>query len=80
MEDICSRLKKRRQKNREYPLCVDKQYLEEMTEYCLLDLKKELEDTTRLLKIAEYDLRMLDKKIERRESSLFSKLGSIFGH
>lgn len=78
MEDICSRLKKRKQQNRLYPLCVDKEYLDELTEYCLAELKKEMEDATRRLKIHEYDIRMLDKKIQQKEKGLFSRIGGLF--
>ena len=78
MENICSKLKKRKQQNRLYPLCVDKNYLEELTEYCLTDLKKQLEDTTRRLRINEYDIRVLDKKIQQKEKGFFSKLGELF--
>ena len=74
MEDICSRLQKRKQKNRVYPLCIDKHYLEMLTEYCLQDLKKELEATIRRLRIAEYDARILDKKIQKKKSGLLSRI------
>lgn len=77
MEEICARLKKRRKQNREYPLCVDRQYLEALTEYCLLDLKKEIEDTTRRLRIYEYDVRMIDQKIQKKENGLLSWIGSL---
>ena len=78
MEDISSRLKKRKQQNRLYPLCVDKDYLEELTEYCLADLKKQMEDTTRRLRIHEYDIRMLDRKIQQKEKGFFSRIGELF--
>lgn len=78
MENICSRLKKRKQQNRLYPLCVDKDYLEELTECCLADLKKQMEDTTRRLRINEYDIRILDKKIQQKEKGFFSKIGGLF--
>lgn len=78
MEDICSRLKKRKQQNRLYPLCVGSDYLDELTEYCLADLKKQLEDTTRRLRISEYDIRVLDKKIQQKEKGFFSKIGELF--
>lgn len=77
MEELCARLKKRRQKNREYPLCVERQYLEVLTEYCLMDLKKEIEDTTRQLRIHEYDVRMLDQRIQKKENGLLSWIGSL---
>lgn len=49
-----------------------------MTEYSLSELKKEMEDATRRLKIHEYDIRVLDKKIQQKERGLFSRLGSLF--
>ena len=52
--------------------------MEELTEYCLTDLKKQLEDTTRRLRINEYDIRVLDKKIQQKEKGFFSKLGELF--
>lgn len=78
MEDICSRLKKRKQQNRLYPLCVDKNYLDELTEYCLAELKEQLEDTTRRLRIHEYDIRMLDKKIQQRGKGILFRIGALF--
>lgn len=78
MEDICSRLKKRKQQNRLYPLCVDRDYMEELTEYCLAGLKKEMEVATRRLRILEYDIRVLDKKIQQKEKGFFSKIGELF--
>lgn len=78
MENICSKLKKRKQQNRLYPLCVDKEYLEELTEYCLAELKKQMEDATRRLRIHEYDIRVLDKKIQQKEKGFLSKLGGLF--
>lgn len=78
MEDICTRLKKRKQQNRLYPLCVDRTYLEELTEYCLSDLKKQMDDATRRLRIHEYDIRMLDKKIQQKEKGFFTKIGELF--
>ncbi len=78
MEDISSRLKKRKQQNRLYPLCVDKDYLEELTEHCLEELKQQMEDTTRCLRIHEYDIRVLDKKIQQKEKGFFSKIGELF--
>ncbi len=78
MEDLCARLKKRKQQNRLYPLCVDREYLEELTEYSLTDLKKQMEDTTRCLRIHEYDIRVLDKKIQQKEKGFFSKIGELF--
>lgn len=78
MEDICSRLKKRRQQNRLYPLCVDRHYLEDLTAYCLRSLTKQMEDTTRRLRIDEYDVRILDKKIQQKENGLLSRIGDLF--
>lgn len=78
MEDIRNRLKKKKQQNRLYPLCVDREYLEELTEYCLAELKKEMEDATRRLRINEYDIRVLDKKIQQKEKGLFSRIGELF--
>ncbi len=78
MEDLCARLKKRKQQNRLYPLCVDREYLEELTEYSLTDLKKQMEDITRCLRIHEYDIRVLDKKIQQKEKGFFSKIGELF--
>lgn len=78
MEDICSRLKKRKQQNRLYPLCVDRDYLEELSEYCLAGLKQQMEDSTRRLRITEYDIRVLDKKIQQKEKGFLSKLGGLF--
>ena len=78
MEDIRNRLKKKKQQNRLYPLCVDRDYLEELTEYCLSELKKEMEATTRRLRINEYDIRVLDKKIQQKEKGLFSRIGELF--
>ncbi len=78
MEDISSRLKKRKQQNRLYPLCVDRDYLEELTEYCLTGLKQQMEDTTRRLRIHEYDIRVLDKKIQQKEKGFFAKIGELF--
>ena len=63
MEDIRNRLKKKKQQNRLYPLCVDRDYLEELTEYCLSELKKEMEATTRRLRINEYDIRVLSANL-----------------
>lgn len=78
MEDISAKLKKRKHQNRLYPLCVDKTYLEELTEYSLQDLKKQMEDTTRQLRIDEYDIRTLDKKIQQKGKGFFSRIGALF--
>lgn len=75
MEEICARLKKRRQQNRVYPLCVDRQYLETLTQCSLLDLTKEVEDTTRRLRINEYDVRMLDQRIQKKKMDCSHGLG-----
>lgn len=77
MEEICARLKKRRQQNRAYPLCVDRQYLENLIKYSLSDLNKEIEDTTRRLRINEYDVRMLDQRIQKKENGLMSWIGNL---
>lgn len=52
---------------------MDREYLEELTEYSLTDLKKQMEDITRRLRIHEYDIRVLDKKIQQKEKGFFPK-------
>lgn len=42
-----------------------------------MDLKKEIEDTTRQLRIHEYDVRMLDQRIQKKENGLLSWIGSL---
>jgi len=44
----------------------------------LQDLKKQMEDTTRRLRIDEYDIRTLDKKIQQKGKSILSKIGELF--
>lgn len=78
MEDISSRLQKRRQQNRLYPLRVDRAYLDELTEYCLQDLAKKADETTRQIKICEYDVRMIDRKIRQKETGPLAAIGNFF--
>ncbi len=37
-----------------------------------------MEDTTRRLRIHEYDIRVLDKKIQQKEKGFFAKIGELF--